>query len=228
MTDGLVIAEHLCKEFAGPEGLLRVLDDINFTVARGTTCAIVGASGSGKSTLLGLLAGLEVPTSGRCLVGGQDLANMDEDARARLRNERIGFVFQQFHLLGTLTALENVLLPLELARRPNARQTAGAALARVGLAARAGHLPRQLSGGEQQRVALARAFCTNPELLFADEPTGNLDTRTAAQVMDLMFELNREHATTLILVTHDEKLAQRCAMRVTLEAGRQRPDPAHD
>lgn len=222
MTDALITVEHLSKEFTGPAGTLKVLDDINFRVEHGTSCAIVGASGSGKSTLLGLLAGLEVPTSGRCLIAGQDLAVMDEDARARLRNASIGFVFQQFHLLATLTALENVLLPLELAGSPGARDTAAAALARVGLAARAGHLPRQLSGGEQQRVALARAFCANPSLLFADEPTGNLDTRTASQVMDLLFELNTEHATTLVLVTHDDKLATRCTMRIELEGGRQR------
>lgn len=218
--DDLVIAEHLTKDFAGPEGTLRVLDDINFTVARGTSCAIVGTSGSGKSTLLGLLAGLEVPTAGRCLIDGQDLGALDEDARARLRNALVGFVFQQFHLLHTLTAEENVMLPLELAGRRNARLTARAALARVGLDGRAGHLPRQLSGGEQQRVALARAFVAEPALLLADEPTGNLDARTAQQVMDLMFALNAEHATTLILVTHDERLARRCDQRIALEAGR--------
>lgn len=222
MTENLVMAEHLAKDFAGPDGTLRVLDDINFTVARGTSCAIVGTSGSGKSTLLGLLAGLEVPTAGRCLVDGHDLGPLDEDARAQLRNRLIGFVFQQFHLLMTLTAEENVMLPLELAGRASAREHARDALARVGLAARAGHLPRQLSGGEQQRVALARAFVTRPALLLADEPTGNLDARTAQQVMDLLFELNAEHATTLILVTHDARLAERCQQRITLEGGRQR------
>lgn len=199
---------------------MRVLDDINFELARGTSCAIVGASGSGKSTLLGLLAGLETPSTGRVVVDGQDLNGLDEDGRARLRNQRIGFVFQQFHLLATLTAFENVLLPLELGNRPQAQALAHATLARVGLASRAGHLPRQLSGGEQQRVALARAFCTQPVLLFADEPTGNLDARTATQIIDLMFELNQEAGTTLVLVTHDERLAQRCERRLELEAGR--------
>ncbi|MGD9602077.1 MAG: ABC transporter ATP-binding protein [Gammaproteobacteria bacterium] len=218
-TNGLVIAEQLSKEFAGPEGMLTVLDDINFRLERGTTCAIVGASGSGKSTLLGLLAGLDSPTRGRVLIDGVDLNTLDEDARARLRNERIGFVFQQFHLIATMSALENVLLPLELANHDDSVEIARNALVRVGLAARAGHLPRQLSGGEQQRVALARAFCTRPLLLFADEPTGNLDTGTAAHVIDLMFELNREAGTSLVLVTHDARLAARCARRLELDAG---------
>lgn len=220
MRDGLIIAEHLSKDFAGPDGTLTVLDDINFALPGGASCAIVGASGSGKSTLLGLLAGLELPSRGRCIVDGQDLNTLDEDGRALLRNRRIGFVFQQFHLLTTLTALENVRLPLELADHADPTATARAALARVGLAARSGHLPRQLSGGEQQRVALARAFCTQPLLLFADEPTGNLDARTAAQVVDLMFEMNRESGTTLVLVTHDERLAARCERRIALAAGR--------
>ena len=224
MTSGLVIAEHLCKEFAGPEGVIKVLDDINFQLPRGAACAVVGASGSGKSTLLGLLAGLDTPTRGRVIVDGQDLSRLDEDARARLRNARIGFVFQQFHLIATMNALENVLLPLELADRERPREIARAALARVGLDGRAGHLPRQLSGGEQQRVALARAFCTRPALLFADEPTGNLDARTASQIIDLMFELNHEAGTTLILVTHDERLAGRCERRIELEAGRMRDE----
>ncbi len=199
-----------------------MLDDINFELARGTSCAIVGASGSGKSTLLGLLAGLDAPSAGRVVVDGQDLNALDEDGRARLRNQRIGFVFQQFHLLATLTAFENVLLPLELGNRPQASELARGTLERVGLTSRAGHLPRQLSGGEQQRVALARAFCTQPVLLFADEPTGNLDARTATQVIDLMFELNQETGTTLVLVTHDERLARRCKRRIELAAGRMR------
>ncbi len=222
VTSGLVIAENLSKEFAGPDGVLRVLDDINFQVLCGTSCAIVGTSGSGKSTLLGLLAGLETPSSGRVIIDGQDLSQLDEDARARLRNQRIGFVFQQFHLLAALTALENVSLPLALGHRPQVRATARAALARVGLASRTDHLPRQLSGGEQQRVALARAFCTRPMLLFADEPTGNLDAHTAAQIIDLMFELNREAGTTLVLVTHDEALAKRCDSKIELSAGKMR------
>ena len=201
---------------------MTVVDDINFSLQRAATCAIVGASGSGKSTLLGLLAGLDTPTRGRCVLNGQDLTVLDEDARARLRNQHIGFVFQQFHLLATLSALENVLLPLELANAPQREESARSALDRVGLGPRAGHLPRQLSGGEQQRVAIARAFATRPSLLFADEPTGNLDARTAAQVMDLLFELNREAGTTLVLVTHDERLAARCAQRLELEGGRLR------
>jgi putative ABC transport system ATP-binding protein len=220
VRDGLIIVERLSKEFAGPNGTLTVLDDINFELPGGATCAIVGASGSGKSTLLGLLAGLEQPTRGRCIVAGQDLNALDEDGRALLRNRRIGFVFQQFHLLTTLTALENVRLPLELADHPEPTAAARAALERVGLAGRSGHLPRQLSGGEQQRVALARAFCGQPVLLFADEPTGNLDARTAALIVDLMFDMNRESGTTLVLVTHDERLAARCARRIALEAGR--------
>ncbi|MBI2802794.1 MAG: ABC transporter ATP-binding protein [Gammaproteobacteria bacterium] len=222
MCSALVIAEHLSKEFTGPTGLLTVVDDINFTLERAASCAVVGASGSGKSTLLGLLAGLDTPTRGRCILNGQDLTMLDEDARARLRNQQIGFVFQQFHLLATLTALENVLLPLELGNAPQRLQRAQHALERVGLASRTEHLPRQLSGGEQQRVAIARAFATRPSLLFADEPTGNLDARTAAQVMDLLFELNREAGTTLILVTHDERLAGRCAERLELDGGRLR------
>jgi len=222
MTSGLIIAEQLCKEFEGPEGVLRVLDDINFQLPRGTACAVVGTSGSGKSTLLGLLAGLDTPTRGRVVIDGQDLNLLDEDARARLHNSRIGFVFQQFHLLATMSALENVLLPLELADHQEPIAIARAALTRVGRAGRTGHLPRQLSGGEQQRVALARAFCTRPALLFADEPTGNLDARTAAQIIDLMFELNREAGTTLVLVTHDEQLARRCERRIELDAGRMR------
>jgi putative ABC transport system ATP-binding protein len=220
VSSALVIAENLSKEFLGPEGPLVVLDDINFQLPRSASCAIVGTSGSGKSTLLGLLAGLDTPTRGRCIIDGHDLTRLDEDARARLRNQRIGFVFQQFHLLPTLTAFENVLLPLELANARDRRDRAAAALARVGLAPRAGHLPRQLSGGEQQRVALARAFCTRPVLLFADEPTGNLDIHTANHVIDLLFELNRETGTTLVLVTHDERLAARCERRLELEGGR--------
>lgn len=217
--DDLVIAEHLTKDFAGPEGTLRVLDDINFTVARGTSCAIVGTSGSGKSTLLGLLAGLEVPTAGRCLIDGQDLGALDEDARARLRNARVGFVFQQFHLLHTLTAEENVMLPLELAGRRDARQTARMALARVGLDSRAGHLPRQLSGGEQQRVALARAFVSEPALLLADEPTGNVDTATSAEIMSLLDKLNSEEGLTIILITHEQEVADHAQRQLFLRDG---------
>lgn len=220
VQNALVIAENLSKQFVGPGGPLTVLDDINFQLDHAASCAIVGVSGSGKSTLLGLLAGLELPSTGRCIINGHDLNALDEDARARLRNQYIGFVFQQFHLLDSLTALENVLLPLELANVPKRREIAHAALQRVGLSPRAEHLPRQLSGGEQQRVAIARAFCTRPNLLFADEPTGNLDTNTAAQIIDLLFELNRETETTLVLVTHDERLAARCKQRIELAGGR--------
>ena len=218
--DDLVIAEHLTKDFAGPEGTLRVLDDINFTVTRGTSCAIVGTSGSGKSTLLGLLAGLEVPTAGRCLIAGQDLGALDEDARARLRNALVGFVFQQFHLLHTLTAEENVMLPLELAGRRDARLAATQMLQRVGLGERLASYPKVLSGGEQQRVALARAFVVHPTVLLADEPTGSLDFATGDTVMALMFEMNREAGTTLVLVTHDREIAARCDRQLHIEAGR--------
>jgi putative ABC transport system ATP-binding protein len=197
-----------------------VLDDINFTVERSESVAIVGASGSGKSTLLALLAGLETPSAGRCVLAGHDLGPLDEDGRARVRREHVGFVFQQFHLLPSFTALENVMLPMELVGAADARERARSTLAEVGLAARLHHYPRQLSGGEQQRVALARAYCMRPALLLADEPTGNLDERTAEQVIDLMFRLNREAATTLVLVTHDERLAGRCDRRIRLHAGR--------
>jgi putative ABC transport system ATP-binding protein len=220
----IIIAEHLTKELVGPAGRLTILDDINFELERSTSCAIVGASGSGKSTLLGLLAGLDTPTRGRCVIAGEDLSRLDEDARARLRNQYIGFVFQQFHLLPTLTALENVALPLEFSTRVHADDAAGAALARVGLSARADHLPSQLSGGEQQRVALARALCTNAQLILADEPTGNLDAKTATQIIELLFEIKAEMATTLVLVTHDERLARRCERQLILEAGRLRDD----
>ncbi len=207
-------------KFDSPVGSLTVLDDINFTVERPESVAIVGASGSGKSTLLALLAGLETPSAGRCVLAGHDLAQLDEDGRARVRREHVGFVFQQFHLLPSFTALENVMLPLELVGAADARERARTTLEEVGLAARLAHYPRQLSGGEQQRVALARAYCMRPALLLADEPTGNLDERTADQVIDLMFRLNREAGTTLVLVTHDERLASRCDRRIRLHAGR--------
>jgi putative ABC transport system ATP-binding protein len=181
---------------------------------------VTGPSGAGKSTLLALLAGLDVPTRGRVLLEGQDLTQLDEDGRARLRAQRVGFVFQSFHLIPALTALENVMLPLELAGRRDARRAAAQTLQRVGLKERTGHYPRQLSGGEQQRVALARAFVTQPAVLFADEPTGNLDTVTGARVGELLFELNANAHTTLVLVTHDRELAARCARMVKMEAGR--------
>ncbi len=199
---------------------LVILHDVSFEVESGESLAIVGASGSGKSTLLGLLAGLDVPSSGSVLLNGIDLFALDEDGRARLRGELAGFVFQSFQLLPALNALENVMLPLELAGLKDARQRAEVSLQQVGLSERAFHQPKHLSGGEQQRVALARAFVTQPKILFADEPTGNLDADTGAQVIELMLELNRAQGTTLILVTHDEALARRCSKQLRLAAGR--------
>ena len=213
-------ADKVSKTVDGPDGRLTILEDVSFRVARGDSLAIVGASGSGKTTLLGLLAGLDRPSVGSIMLAGEKLDALDEEARARLRRRRVGFVFQNFHLLPALNAEENVMLPLELDGRADARERAGDALARVGLAARRHHYPAQLSGGEQQRFALARAFVHAPEILFADEPTGNLDQRTGAVVGDLLFALNREHGTTLVLVTHDVNLAARCARRLGLIAGR--------
>lgn len=213
-------AEKLTKRVDSPEGPLTILQDIDITVMPGEAVAVVGASGSGKSTLLGLLAGLDLPTSGRVLLDGIDLSTLDEDGRARFRAEHMGFVFQSFQLLPNFTALENVMLPLELTGRENPREAAEEALARVGLTARRHHYPHQLSGGEQQRVAIARAFVVRPKLLFADEPTGNLDQRTGARIVDLLFSLNSDHAATLILVTHDEGIARHCGRRLELEAGR--------
>ena len=202
------------------DGMLAILHDISFSVSAGEAVAIVGASGSGKSTLLGLLAGLDLPTTGSVRLMGEDLTLLPEDARAALRGRVLGFVFQSFQLLPALTALENVMLPLELAGQPNARITAEGMLTRVGLGARFSHYPKHLSGGEQQRVALARAFAVRPQLLLADEPTGNLDAATGAQVIDLMFAMNAEAGTTLILVTHDDQLAQRCNRTLRLAGGR--------
>lgn len=202
------------------DGMLAILHDISFSVSAGEAVAIVGASGSGKSTLLGLLAGLDLPTTGSVRLMGEDLTLLPEDARAALRGRVLGFVFQSFQLLPALTALENVMLPLELAGQPNARITAEGMLTRVGLGARFSHYPKHLSGGEQQRVALARAFAVRPQLLLADEPTGNLDAATGAQVIDLMFAMNAEAGTTLILVTHDDQLAQRCSRTLRLAGGR--------
>ncbi|SFW33490.1 ABC transporter ATP-binding protein [Nitrosovibrio sp. Nv17] len=199
---------------------LTILEDINLKVNSGDSVAVVGASGSGKSTLLGLLAGLDVPTTGKVQLGGEDIFLLDEDARAALRGRILGFVFQSFQLLPALTALENVMLPLELMGAQDAQTAARELLQRVGLGMRLTHYPRQLSGGEQQRIAIARAFVTQPQLLLADEPTGNLDSATGAQIIELMFELNRELGTTLILVTHDEALSARCASRIRLAAGR--------
>ncbi len=212
-------AAGLTKQVLSGDSPLTILNDVSFAVESGDSLAIVGASGSGKSTLLGLLAGLDVPSSGSVSLNGTDIFTLDEDGRARLRGELAGFVFQSFQLLPALNALENVMLPLELAGMSDARQRAEDSLQQVGLAARAHHLPKHLSGGEQQRVALARAFVTKPKILFADEPTGNLDAATGAQVIELMLELNRAQGTTLILVTHDDKLAARCKRQLRLAAG---------
>jgi putative ABC transport system ATP-binding protein len=215
----IVRAEGLTKQVSTPDHVLTIVKDATFAVRAGESVAIVGASGSGKSTLLGLLAGLDVPSSGRVWIAGEDLFALDEDGRARLRGRLVGFVFQSFQLLPALTAVENVMLPLELAGAADAAARAARVLDQVGLADRLGHYPRQLSGGEQQRVAVARAFATEPKLLFADEPTGNLDSATGAQVIDLLFRMNREHGTTLVLVTHDEALAARCDRRIAIAAG---------
>jgi putative ABC transport system ATP-binding protein len=216
----IVQAIGLSKQVMSGDQQLTILQQVDFTVAAGESLAILGASGSGKSTLLGLLAGLDLPSSGRVKLNGTDLFTLDEDGRARLRGELAGFVFQSFQLLPSLSALENVMLPLELRGAADARERAEAALRRVGLAQRITHLPRHLSGGEQQRVALARAFITTPKILFADEPTGNLDAATGAQIIELMLGMNREQGTTLILVTHDEALARRCNSQLHLAAGR--------
>ena len=210
----------LGKDVPSGDGRLTILHEISFAVTAGEAVAIVGASGSGKSTLLGLMAGLDLPSAGAVRLGGEDLAGLDEDARAALRGRLLGFVFQSFQLLPALTALENTMLPLELAGRAEARPAAQAMLERVGLGERLGHYPKHLSGGEQQRVALARAFAMRPQLLLADEPTGNLDAATGAQVIDLMFDMNAEAGTTLILVTHDEALAHRCGRTLRLAGGR--------
>jgi len=209
----------LSKQVSSPEGPLTIVRNISFTVTRGESIALVGPSGAGKSTLLALLAGLDLPTSGEVVLAGETLGALDEDGRARLRAERVGFVFQSFHLLPSLTALENVMLPLELGARDDAREAANEMLSRVGLAARARHYPRQLSGGEQQRVALARASVGHPAVLFADEPTGNLDTATGERIAQLLFELNRGSDTTLVLVTHEAALAARCGRVLSMEAG---------
>ena len=213
-------AVALGKQVETGHSRLTILQDVSFDVQAGEAVAIVGASGSGKTTLLGLLAGLDVPTAGEVLIDGVSLTGLDEDGRAALRRRLVGFVFQSFQLLPALTAEENVMLPMELAGTPAARETAIALLTRVGLAERLHHYPRQLSGGEQQRVAIARAFAGPPRLLFVDEPTGNLDSATGEEIVNLMFDLNREQRTTLLLVTHDERLAARCGRRLRLAAGR--------
>jgi len=216
----LLDAVDVSKSVQGPEGRLDILTGVSLQVRTGESFAIVGASGSGKTTLLGLLAGLDTPTSGHIALDGHALERLDEEARADLRRRLVGFVFQSFHLLPALTAEENVMLPLELEGRDDARARAREALEAVELSARRRHYPAQLSGGEQQRVAIARAFVHSPRLLFADEPTGNLDQRTGQHVSDLLFSLNHDHRTTLVLVTHDPRLAARCARQVTLDNGR--------
>jgi putative ABC transport system ATP-binding protein len=215
-----IIVEHLTRQVKDATGDLTILADVNLTLERGTSLAILGASGSGKSTLLGLLAGLDLPTSGSVRIFEQSLFELDEDARAAWRSSHVGFVFQTFQLLPQMTALENVMLPLELAGDRDAQRKARALLERVGLAARLDHYPKTLSGGEQQRVALARAFAPNPPLLFADEPTGSLDAATGERIIELLFDLNREAGATLVLVTHDATLAARCDRKLTLKAGR--------
>ena len=216
----IVAVEHVFKSVTDSTGTLNILQDIDFALAPRETAAIVGASGSGKSTLLSIIAGLDTPTKGTVRLAGQDIFAMSEDDRAALRAQKVGFVFQSFQLMGNLTALENVMLPLELAGAKGARAQAAEMLKRVGLSQRLGHYPKVLSGGEQQRVALARAFVVQPAVLLADEPTGSLDFATGETVMALMFELNQELGTTLVLVTHDAAIAQRCERRITIEAGR--------
>jgi putative ABC transport system ATP-binding protein len=220
MNVSILSARNLSKVVPSSEGELRILDGIELNVGAGDSLAIVGSSGSGKSTLLGLLAGLDLPSEGSVTLAGQVLERLDEDERARVRAEQVGFVFQSFQLLDSLDALENVMLPLELEGHADARRRATELLARVGLGERLRHSPRQLSGGEQQRVAIARAFAADPKILFADEPTGNLDSHTGEHICDLLFELNRERGTTLVLVTHDPRLAARCQRQIRLDAGR--------
>jgi putative ABC transport system ATP-binding protein len=210
---------NLGKTVFSPEGALQILKEVTLKIHEGESLAIVGTSGSGKSTLLGLFAGLDSPSTGSVFLNGQNLTAMDEDGRAKIRNQLVGFVFQSFQLIASLTALENVMLPLELAGDKQAKTKASALLERVGLAHRLSHTPIKLSGGEQQRVALARAFVTQPAILFADEPTGNLDSKTGNHIIELLFELNHEQKTTLVLVTHDKELANRCNRKITLEAG---------
>lgn len=219
MTSSILAARNLSKVVSSAEGELTILHDLDLELTKGDSLAIVGSSGSGKSTLLGLLAGLDLPSGGAVLLAGKNLSELDEDQRARLRAEHVGFVFQSFQLLDSLNALENVMLPLELEGHADARQRARALLERVGLGQRLTHYPRQLSGGEQQRVAIARAFAAEPDVLFADEPTGNLDSHTGERISDLLFELNQERGTTLVLVTHDERLAHRCQRLIRLEGG---------
>ena len=220
MSFPAIEVSHLSKRVADATGELIILEDVNFTVQAGGTLAVVGASGSGKSTLLGLLAGLDTPSEGTVMLNGVDIFSLDEDARAQLRKTQLSIVFQSFQLLAQLNALENVMLPLELRGDDSARKKAEAMLQRVGLGSRLRHYPKYLSGGEQQRVALARAFVSEPPLLFADEPTGSLDAATGEAVIQLMFELNKERGSTLVLVTHDPSIAGLCARTITITAGR--------
>lgn len=220
ITPDIVTAVSISKQAIGPEGSLTLLENISLNIRRGESVAITGTSGAGKSTLLGILAGLDTASSGHVELNGINISELDEDGRARLRAEQVGFVFQSFHLLPSFTALENVMLPLELANHPDAEKSARAVLNRVGLGPRLHHYPNQLSGGEQQRVAIARAFVMNPTILFADEPTGNLDQNTGQQIIDLLFKLNDEHDTTLVLVTHDRDLSSRCDRQIRLDSGR--------
>ncbi|MBN8494476.1 MAG: ABC transporter ATP-binding protein [Burkholderiales bacterium] len=220
MSEPIIAVQHITKQVTDATGTLTILHDIDFELRRQESVAIVGASGSGKSTLLSIIAGLDVPTSGQVRIDGTELFKLDEDARAALRSRTLGFVFQSFQLLANLNALENVMLPLELLGQRDARARAAEMLERVGLGSRLGHYPKVLSGGEQQRVALARAFVVRPQVLLADEPTGSLDFATGAKVMELMFELNREAGTTLVMVTHDPGIAARCQRQLGIEAGR--------
>ena len=218
-ADGAVLAAHnISKKVSSPEGSLTILSEVSFSIDPGETVAVVGPSGAGKSTLLALLAGLDLPTDGHVVLNGANLGELDEDGRAKVRAESVGFVFQSFHLVPSLNALENVMLPLELAGAQDARKASRSIIEQVGLADRWSHYPSQLSGGEKQRVAIARAFATEPAVLFADEPTGNLDAKTGATIMELMFELNTNSSTTLVLVTHDSSLAESCYRVLSLEA----------
>jgi len=221
IANGAVLSAHdISKEVSSPEGGLTILADVSFSIDAGESVAVVGPSGAGKSTLLALLAGLDLPTRGHVVLNGANLSDLDEDGRASVRADSVGFVFQSFHLVPSLNALENVMLPLELAGAENAREASLKIIDKVGLIDRWRHYPAQLSGGEKQRVAIARAFATEPAVLFADEPTGNLDSRTGSNIMELMFELNRSSTTTLVLVTHDHSLAERCDRILSLEAAR--------
>ena len=218
--DAVLAAKNVSKQVSSPEGTLTILSEVSFAIDKGDSVAVVGASGAGKSTLLALLAGLDLPTTGEIWLDGNNLTNLDEDGRAAVRAASVGFVFQSFHLVPSLNALENVMLPLELGGNAEPKKTANEIMQKVGLGERWSHYPSQLSGGEKQRVAIARAFATEPAVLFADEPTGNLDSRTGDNIVDLMFELNRNSSTTLILVTHDKSLAARCDRILGLDAGR--------